>query len=309
MNQLQQIVALADGVLGRDVVGIYLHGSAVLGGLRPASDLDVLLVSERSPVERERAALLEGLLRISGTGAAGGIAEGTADGDGDAAAAGARPVELALVVRSDVRPWRYPPVCDFLYGEWLRADYEAGAVPRPEPMPDLALLITMVLAGDRPLAGPPPARVLDPVPHADLVRASLAGLPGLLDDLEQDTRNVLLTLARIWSTLATGRIDSKDTAADWALARLPSEHRAVLAHARRLYLDRRYSEESWSAELRSRVRPHADRVLAEIDRLSPGSGPHRGLPAPAVAARPVAADRPAVPARPVAADRPAVNGS
>ncbi|MCX4755443.1 aminoglycoside adenylyltransferase family protein [Kitasatospora purpeofusca] len=271
MNQLREIVALADGVLGRDVVGVYLHGSAVLGGLRPASDLDVLLVVRRSPAERERSALLGGLLGISGSGA-GGAADADADadgGDGD----GARPVELAVVVQSEVRPWRYPPVCDFLYGEWLRADYEAGSVPRPEPMPDLALLITMVLAGDRPLAGPPPARVLDPVPHADLVRASTAGLPGLLDDLEGDTRNVLLTLARIWSTLATGRISSKDTAADWALARLPPEHRPVLAHARRLYLDCRYSEESWSGELRSRVRPHADRVLAEIDRLSPGSGP------------------------------------
>ncbi|MFB8241250.1 aminoglycoside adenylyltransferase family protein [Kitasatospora purpeofusca] len=272
MNQLQQIVALADGVLGRDVVGIYLHGSAVLGGLRPASDLDVLLVARRSPAERERSALLGGLLGISGTGAGDGAADGggTAAGDGD----GARPVELAVVVQSDVRPWRYPPACDFLYGEWLRADYEAGGVPRPEPMPDLALLITMVLAGDRPLAGPPPARVLDPVPHADLVRASVAGLPGLLDDLEGDTRNVLLTLARIWSTLATGRISSKDTAADWALARLPPEHRPVLAHARQLYLDCSYAEESWSGDLRSRVRPHADRVLAEIDRLSPGSGPH-----------------------------------
>ncbi|KOV13278.1 nucleotidyltransferase [Streptomyces sp. XY431] len=270
---MQRIVALAEGVLGRDVVGVYLHGSAVLGGLRPASDLDVLLVARRSPTGRERSALLGGLLGISGPGAG----DSTADGDGDGTAGrdedGARPVELAVVVQSDVRPWRYPPVCDFLYGEWLRADYEAGSVPRPEPMPDLALLITMALAGDRPLAGPPPARVLDPVPHTDLVRASVAGLPGLLDDLEGDTRNVLLTLARIWSTLATGRISSKDTAADWALARLPPEHRPVLAHARRLYLDCRYSEESWSGELRSRVRPHADRVLAEIDRLSPRNGP------------------------------------
>ncbi|MFD9060422.1 aminoglycoside adenylyltransferase family protein [Kitasatospora purpeofusca] len=278
MNQLREIVALADGVLGRDVVGVYLHGSAVLGGLRPASDLDVLLVVRRSLAERERSALLGGLLGISGSGAG----DGTPDGDGTPAGGGdgARPVELAVVVRSEVRPWRYPPVCDFLYGEWLRADYEAGSVPRPEPMPDLALLISTVLAGDRPLAGPPPARVLDPVPHADLVRASAAGLPGLLDDLEDDTRNVLLTLARIWSTLATGRIDSKDTAADWALARLPPEHRPVLAHARRLYLDCRHSEESWSGELRSRVRPHVERVLAEIDRLGPetdrpgpGSGP------------------------------------
>ncbi|WP_046471855.1 aminoglycoside adenylyltransferase domain-containing protein [Allosalinactinospora lopnorensis] len=54
----------------------------------------------------------------------------------------------------------------------------------------------------------------------------------------------------------------------WALAQLPPEHRPVLEHAKELYLTRRYSEEDWSDELRARVRPHVDRVLAEIDRLS-----------------------------------------
>jgi streptomycin 3"-adenylyltransferase len=221
----------------------------VLGGLRPASDVDVLVVSRRRMDEQARRALLGELLRISGSRNK------------------VRPVELTVVVQSEVRPWRYPPTGDFLYGEWLRADYEAGLVPQPEPMPDLALLITMTLTGDHPLTGPRPARVLDPVPWADLVRASVAGIPGLLDDLEGDTRNVLLTFARIWTTLATGRIRSKDSAAEWALARLPPEHRAPLEQARRLYLDCPYSADDWSDALRARVRPHVDRVLTEIDRL------------------------------------------
>ncbi|MFH9332224.1 aminoglycoside adenylyltransferase family protein [Streptomyces althioticus] len=250
VDQLQEIVALASGVLGGDVIGVYLHGSAVLGDLRPASDVDVLVVSRRSMDERQRQALLDGLLKISGSRNE------------------VRPVELIVVVQSGVQPWRYPPTCDFLYGEWLRAEYEAGEVPRPEPMPDLALLITMVLTGDHPLTGPRPAQVLGPVPHPDLVRASVAGIPDLLDNLDGDTRNVLLTFARIWTTLATGRIRSKDAAADWALARLPPEHRPVLEHARQLYLNCRYSEESWSKTLRAQVRPHVDRLLAEIDRLS-----------------------------------------
>ncbi|MEU8100341.1 aminoglycoside adenylyltransferase family protein [Streptomyces rubiginosohelvolus] len=254
MNQLRETVGWAEGVLGGNLVGAYLHGSSVLGGLKPASDVDVLLVSRRSMDEQERRALLEGLLSISGSGDT------------------ARPVELTVVVQSEVRPWRYSPTCDFLYGEWLRADYEAGTVPRAEPMPDLALLISMTLTGDAPLTGPRPAQVLDPVPHADLVRASVAGIPELLDDLEGDTRNVLLTLARIWATLATGRIMPKDAAADWAVGQLPPEHRAVLEHARQLYLTCSYAEESWSEALGTRVRPHVDGVLAEIERLSSGAG-------------------------------------
>jgi streptomycin 3"-adenylyltransferase len=257
MDQLRRLMELVDGVLGRDVVGAYLHGSAVLGGLRPASDLDVMVVCERPMDDRRRRALLDGLLGVSGTGSPGGP----------------RPVELTVVVRSEVCPWRYPPVGDFLYGEWLRGEFEAGALPRRGPMPDLAVLITMVLSGDHPVTGPPPARVLDPVPHADLVRAMTAGLPELLDDLDADTRNVLLTLARVWTTLATGGIRPKDAAADWALARLPAEHRPVLEHARRLYLDSACSEETWTEELRAGVRPHVEAVLTEIRRQRPAPPP------------------------------------
>jgi predicted nucleotidyltransferase len=249
MDQIRQIVRLIDDVLSPEVIGAYLHGSAVLGGLKPASDVDVLVVTGRSLDNPKRLALLKGLFNISGS------------------AVGARPVELTVVVQSEVRPWRMPPIGDFLYGEWLRGEFEAGAIPQPQPTPDLALLITVVLAGNRPLIGPPPAQALDPVPQADLLAACRAGIPGLLDDLAGDTRNVVLTLARIWTTLATGEIRPKDAAADWALAQLSPEHRPVLEYARQLYLSSRYSEESWTDELKAQVRPHVDEVLTEIDRL------------------------------------------
>ncbi|REE97388.1 aminoglycoside adenylyltransferase family protein [Thermomonospora umbrina] len=251
MDQIRAIVELIGVVLGREAIGVYLHGSSVLGGLKPASDLDVLVVTRRPMHDRERAALVEGLFMIS------------------AMSAEVRPVEVTVVVQSEVRPWRYPPTGDFLYGEWLREALATGGPPQPEPMPDLALLITLVLAGDHPLIGPPPAQVLDPVPHSDLVRASVAGIPALLDDLDDDTRNVVLTLARIWATLVTGEIKPKDAAADWALTRLPPEHRPVLEYAKELYLSRRYSEESWSVELKARVRPHVNEVLAAIESCRP----------------------------------------
>jgi predicted nucleotidyltransferase len=250
MNQIQEIVQLVDDVLGATAIGTYLHGSSVLGGLKLASDVDVLVVCRRCMDDQQRRTLLEGLFRISGS------------------PADDRPVELTVVVQSEVRPWRFPPTGDFLYGEWLRDELKVGPAPQPRPMPDLALMIALALAGDRPLAGPPPAQVLDPVPHRDLVRASVAGIPGLLDDLDGDTRNVVLTFARIWTTLVTGEIRSKDAAAEWALTQLPPEHRPVLEHAKQLYLHRRYSEENWSDELKARVRPYVDEVLAEIDRLS-----------------------------------------
>ncbi|GAP48062.1 aminoglycoside adenylyltransferase family protein [Streptomyces azureus] len=211
------LVQLLRTTLGDSVLGTYLHGSATLGGLRPHSDIDVLAVVRDRTTHAQRRALVEELLKVSGVD-------------------GRRHVELIVVVQDDVRPWRYPPTCDFLYGDWLREDYERGVTPAPEPSPDLAPLLTMVLRADAPLHGPPPAELLDPVPHDDLRRAIVAGVPELVADLDSDTRNVLLTLARIWTTLTTGTIRSKDAAAEWVLDRLPAEHRPVLARARAVYL-------------------------------------------------------------------------
>ncbi|MFC9127647.1 aminoglycoside adenylyltransferase family protein [Streptomyces sp. NPDC057099] len=216
-SDTHDLVRLLHRTLPDTLLGIYLHGSATLGGLRPHSDIDVLAVVRESVTQAQRRALVEELLKVSGVD-------------------GRRYVELIVVVQGDVRPWRYPPTCDFLYGDWLREEYERGVIPRPGPSPDLAPLLTMVLRADAPLHGPPPAELIDPVPHADLRRAIVAGVPELMDEVDSDTRNVLLTLARIWTTLVTGDIRSKDAAASWVLGRLPAEHRPVLARARAVYL-------------------------------------------------------------------------
>ena len=74
------------------------------------------------------------------------------------------------------------------------------------------------------------------MPVSDLRRAIVEGIPGLLADLEGDEANVLLTFARIWTTLATGQIVSKDKAANWAIERLPAAHRPMIEKARDVYL-------------------------------------------------------------------------
>jgi predicted nucleotidyltransferase len=230
------------------VVGAYLYGSALTGGLRPRSDLDVLVLVERPATPEEKRRLAKGLLVIS-----------------DRDSGGRLPVELTIVAEPDVKPWRYPPRYDLQYGEWLRAELESGEldVLPATTNPDVALLLTMVLQASRPLLGPPASEVLDPVPADDLVRAMLADADEVMPGLEDDTRNSVLTLARIWRTLETGEIAPKDAAADWALERLPPEHREVLARARSIHLGE--EEERWD-DLRPRVRPYADHVAGEIRR-------------------------------------------
>jgi streptomycin 3"-adenylyltransferase len=241
------LAVLADALPPGRLTGLYLYGSAVAGGLRPDSDLDLFGVIERPSTDEERRAVVDGLVPISWL---------------DSRPRSWRPVELSLAVADDVRPWRYPPRLDFQYGEWLRDALLAGEkASGPVSNPDGAILAHMVRSSGVPLLGPPAAALLDEVPRTDLVRAVLDELSPLLGDLERDTRNVLLTLARMWVTVATGEVRSKDAAAAWAIERLPSDHRPVLELARAAYLGK--ARDAWGDM--GAVRSHAALVVRRIE--------------------------------------------
>jgi streptomycin 3"-adenylyltransferase len=172
---------------------------------------------------------------------------------------------VTVVVQSDIRPWRYPPLLDFQYGDWLRTDFEKGNFgPSPTPFrPDLALLITMAVAANTTLAGTPPAEVFPTVPHEDVLRAMASDIDRLRGDIDSDTRNVILTLARMWSTFVAGALRSKDAAADWALGQLPVAHHRVLVRARDAYLG--IEPEKWD-DLSDSIAPCVGYMIAEIER-------------------------------------------
>jgi hypothetical protein len=157
--QIERLVEGIRAVLGADLPGVYLHGSAVLGGLGPRSDIDVIVWRE-------------------------------------------------AFERGELEPWP------------------------AETSRDLASAITMALLGDAALLGPPPAEMFDPVPRRDYIDAILRDTATVDQYLPWDTRNVVLTLPRIWSAVATDDVLSKDSAAAWVLPRLPEAHRPVLERAR-----------------------------------------------------------------------------
>jgi streptomycin 3"-adenylyltransferase len=153
-------------------------------------------------------------------------------------------MELTSLVLEDVVPWTYPPVCDFLYGEWLRDDFVEGRVPERHINPDLAVLVTSLQQHSRVLTGIPPTELLEPVPAKDLRRSVKDSLETLLGDLDGDERNVLLTLARMVVTLDTAEIVSKDEAARRVLPSLNRHGRSVMTLALRGYLGE--VQDSWS---------------------------------------------------------------
>lgn len=221
VRQLDAVRHSVRHVVGDGAIGVYHFGSALMGGLRPGSDLDVFVVLDRETSLDERTALVGHFLSVSGR---------------RGSRIAGRPIEVTMARQDELRPWRRDPLREFQYGEWLRDDYEAGLVPEPVIDHDLAPLVATLLAASRALFGPPVEDLLAPVPEDQLVWAMRYGVPDLLNELASDTGNVLLTLARISYTIRHGRIATKDVAAAWALTELPDSLRDPLAMARLAYL-------------------------------------------------------------------------
>jgi aminoglycoside 9-adenylyltransferase len=214
-------VSIVEELLGSTLVGMYLFGSAVVGGLRDDSDVDVLVITDRRMSAATRRELVARLMKISGRVGNTSLV---------------RPLEFTVVNLADVVPWRYPPRSELVYGEWLREEFEDNRIPDSKVDPDLAIVLIKVRQSSIPILGPDARQILDSIPTNDLYLALKESLPNLVGELEGDERNVLLTLARMWMTATTGKIVPKDTAATWAIDRLPRSLGSTLNLAREAYI-------------------------------------------------------------------------
>lgn len=263
MDQIAAVADLVRSTLGAHLLGLYLYGSAVAGGLRQGSDLDLLALANRRTSPAQRQSLIAGLRPLSSR------AERPANW---------RPVELTVAALTDLFPARYPPRVDFQSGEWLRAQFDAGE-PRPwrTSNPDLLIVSSQVRRSSDALVGPPAREILPETPTTDLARAMTEEIGSLLDDLETDTANVLLTLARIWHTLDTHDFVPKDAAADWALAQI-GEPMPALEMARDEYIGtaqvRKLEGDPW-ADRQSEAEAAARVLIGRIEGLA-GRSYNRG---------------------------------
>ncbi|QTF07936.1 DUF4111 domain-containing protein [Brenneria izadpanahii] len=186
-HQVNTACTLIIRIIDCNLVAIHLYGSAVVGGLSPRSDID-LLVTVREPLYIiQRQALMRGFLAISAP-------PGASDSY--------RALEVTVVLYSQLVPWRFPPSREMQFGEWLRDDIRAGVYEPAQPDPDVAILLTNVRNASVPLIGESAETLFNVIPKSDLLQTCRHALELWHEpaDLLGDERNIILTLARIWYT-------------------------------------------------------------------------------------------------------------
>jgi streptomycin 3"-adenylyltransferase len=152
---------------------------------------------------------------------------------------GRRPLEVVIFQLADLERLHFPARAEFVYGEWLRDAFASGALPQVAASPEFTLLLAQARREAVPLIGPSLADLVPDIPSHVIHPAIGDLLPELVGSIDGDERNVLLTLARMWRTLATDCFVSKDAAADWACPQLSEQAAVILGIARDAYVDGR----------------------------------------------------------------------
>lgn len=204
------------------VRAIYLYGSALHGGLKRESDIDLLVILDEIPEDDLRKAFLQYLLTIS-----------SPPGNHNQQ----RPLEITVLALPRIESWVFPLTREVQFGEWLRKDIQAEIYEPPMEDYDLAILLTKAREISLPLLGPEIKDLFPSVPQSEFIKTLRQTLKiwNAPQDWTGDERNVLLTLARILYSAETGLIASKDEAASWVLERIPKEYQSTLRMAQEGY--------------------------------------------------------------------------
>lgn len=211
-----EIAERLKGILGADLVGVYLHGSAVLGDFSTGrSDVDVIAVSARPLSQTEKESVSEQLSQGSLPCPARGLEFHILHRD-DLTRSGAPPFELHLATSADGTPDR---VVD---GRGHRGD------------PDLVMHFAVLHENGRALLGPAPDGLFPVIPRPMLLQAFLGELEWAKENASPSYQ--VLNACRAWRYVDEGVLCSKAAGGKWARRRVddPTLIDAALRHRRGL---------------------------------------------------------------------------
>ena len=214
---LDQITREYRAVLGRKLCGLYLHGSATLGGFHPGrSDLDFLAVVERPPHICEKLRLLGFLCALSPQGPKKGIEMS---------------VVLASVCQRPVLDMPFELHYSPMWRELCESDPLRLCITVGRTDPDLPAHFRVARERGKALFGPPPDEIFAPVPDGLYRESVYLDLRASREELGGDAASVLLNLCRTLAFEREGLLLSKAGGGEWALNNLGLRDPAPLRRA------------------------------------------------------------------------------
>lgn len=244
---LSRITEMSRKVLGLNLVGVYLHGSAAMGCFHfEKSDLDLILVVRDDISVPEKREFLKNLLRLSKEAPAKGI-------------------ELSIVKREVCNPFVYPTPFELHFSEmhiqWFRENPEDYIEKMRGTDEDLAAHFTVIRKYGRTLFGEEIGKVFGEVPREDYIDSIWNDVKEARRDIFSNPVYVVLNLCRVLAYLQDGQILSKRDGGEWGLDRLPGRFHGLI----RATLESYASDREMKTDL-PEAPDFADYMLTEIQK-------------------------------------------
>ena len=218
---IENFVERSKEILRDNLVGVYLHGSSVMGCFNPQkSDIDLIVVIDRpisDPVKREYMDMVVG---VNACGPAKGI-------------------EMSIVLRRVCKPFVYPTPFEL--------HFSAGHLDRYREDPDdyiremngtdkdLAAHFTIIGKRGKCLYGAPIKEVFAEVPKDDYMDSIWYDVENAAEEITAYPMYLTLNLARVLAYKEKGLVLSKKEGGEWAIDNLPAEYRRLIRDALREY--------------------------------------------------------------------------
>ena len=198
---LENFVSGSRKIFGRNLTGIYLHGSAVMGCFHPQkSDLDLLVVIREEASDETKQQFMELVVELNKQAPPKGL-------------------ELSVVKEGVCKPFVYPTPFELHFSNAHLNWYQSAPQDYVEKMKgtdkDLAAHFTITYHRGQVLYGKEISEVFAPVPAADYLDSIWCDIENAVEEIAENPMYLTLNLCRVLAYKKDGLIVSKQEGGEW----------------------------------------------------------------------------------------------
>lgn len=193
-------------ILGDNLMGIYLHGSAVMGCFNPAeSDIDLILVVKDEVPDTTKRQFMDMVVELNSRAPKKGL-------------------ELSIVKEEVCKPFVYPTPFELHFSvahlNWYRTNQEDYVAKMKGTDKDLAAHFTIIYHRGQVLYGKAIREVFAEVSHEAYMDSIWCDIEGAAEDILDSPMYIILNLCRVLGYKEEGLILSKKEGGEWMLGKL-----------------------------------------------------------------------------------------
>ena len=221
MNALKTITAKfvekSKDILGNNLVGVYLHGSAVMGCFNEkTSDIDLLVVIHHDMTEDEKRRYMDMVVELNTLAPTKGI-------------------EMSIIKKSVCKPFVYPTPFELHFSvahlEWYKNNPQDYVLKMKGTDKDLAAHITILYHRGQCLWGEEIHEVFEPVGEKEYFDSIWYDIENAEEDILENPVYVILNLCRVLAFKKEKQILSKQEGGIWGLAHIPKKYHHLIQQA------------------------------------------------------------------------------